>query len=56
MERKIRRTDRVLSESEAKGILEKGEFGILSTASLDGQPYGVPISYKGACRILSRCD
>jgi len=45
MERKIRRTDRAISESEAKSILEKGEFGILSTASLDGQPYGVPISY-----------
>jgi hypothetical protein len=46
MERKIRRTDRAISESEAKGILEKGEFGILSTASSDGQPYGVPISYS----------
>jgi uncharacterized protein len=45
METKIRRTDRAISESEAKGILEKGEFGILSTASLDGQPYGVPINY-----------
>ena len=46
MEIKIRRTDRAISESEAKGILEKGEFGILSTASLDGQPYGVPMSYS----------
>jgi uncharacterized protein len=46
MERKIRRTDRALSEGETKGILEKGEFGILSTASLDGQPYGVPVNYS----------
>lgn len=52
MERKIRRTDRVLSESEAKGILEKGEFGILSTASLDGQPYGVPISYSYTGNVI----
>jgi uncharacterized protein len=46
MERKIRRKDRAISESEAKGILEKGEFGVLSTASSDGQPYGVPINYS----------
>jgi hypothetical protein len=45
MERKIRRTDRAITESEAKRILEKGEFGVLSTASPDGQPYGVPINY-----------
>jgi nitroimidazol reductase NimA-like FMN-containing flavoprotein (pyridoxamine 5'-phosphate oxidase superfamily) len=46
MERKIRRTDRAISESEARSILEKGEFGVLSTASSDGQPYGVPINYS----------
>ena len=46
MEMKIRRTDRAISESEAKGILEKGEFGVLSTVSLDGQPYGVPMNYS----------
>jgi hypothetical protein len=49
MGRRIRRTDRSISESETKAILEKGEFGVLSTATLDGHPYGVPInySYKG---------
>jgi len=52
MERRIRRTDRAISESEAKGILEKGEFGILSTASLDGQPYGVPISYSYTANVI----
>lgn len=45
MERKIRRVDRAISESEAVEILQKGEYGILSTASIDGQPYGVPVSY-----------
>jgi len=52
MEIKIRRTDRAISESEAKGILEKGEFGILSTASLDGQPYGVPMSYSYTGNVI----
>lgn len=43
---KIRRADRAISESEAKEILEKGEFGVLSTVSSDGQPYGVPMNYS----------
>ena len=45
MERKMRRADRAISDSEAKSILEKGEFGILSTVSSEGQPYGVPMSH-----------
>jgi hypothetical protein len=48
MERNIRRTDRAISEREAKRILEEGEFGVLSTVSPDGQPYGVPVNY-GYC-------
>ena len=46
MQRKIRRIDRAISESEAIEILRKGEYGILSTVSADGQPYGVPVSYS----------
>lgn len=46
MERKMRRNDRALSESETKEILKKGEYGILSTVSIDGQPYGVPVSFS----------
>lgn len=46
MERNMRRTDRAISEREAKLILEKGEFGVLSTVSPDGQPYGVPVNYS----------
>ena len=45
MERKIRRIDRALSQSEAVEILKKGEYGILSTVSINGQPYGVPVNY-----------
>ena len=52
MERKIRRVDRAISESEAKEILQKGEYGILSTVSIDGQPYGVPVSYSHTGGII----
>jgi uncharacterized protein len=44
----MRRVDRALSEEEAKAILTGGEYGILSTASQEGQPYGVPLSYSYA--------
>jgi len=52
MERKIRRVDRAISESEAIEILQKGEYGILSTVSIDGQPYGVPVSYSYAREVI----
>jgi len=42
----MRRKDRAVSDSEAKEILQKGEYGILSTVSPDGQPYGVPLNYS----------
>jgi len=45
MEYRMRRNDRAISESDAKELLQNGAFGILSTVSSDGQPYGVPISY-----------
>jgi len=46
MERKIQRDDRAIPDSEAKEILQAGEYGVLSTVSVDGQPYGVPVSYS----------
>ncbi len=46
MERPLRRKDRALSESEAKALLLKGEYGVLSTVSCDGRPYGVPVNYS----------
>lgn len=52
MERKIRRVDRSISETEAKEILQKGEYGVLSTVSADGEPYGVPVSYSYAGDVL----
>jgi nitroimidazol reductase NimA-like FMN-containing flavoprotein (pyridoxamine 5'-phosphate oxidase superfamily) len=41
----MRRDDRALSDEQAAEILRKGEYGILSTVSTDGQPYGVPVSF-----------
>jgi nitroimidazol reductase NimA-like FMN-containing flavoprotein (pyridoxamine 5'-phosphate oxidase superfamily) len=44
----MRRADRALDRTQAEAILREGEFGILSTVSPDGQPYGVPVSYAYA--------
>lgn len=41
----MRRADRALSREEARCILEKGEYGFMSTIGQDGFPYGVPLSY-----------
>jgi nitroimidazol reductase NimA-like FMN-containing flavoprotein (pyridoxamine 5'-phosphate oxidase superfamily) len=46
MTKTMRRADRALADSEARVILQEGEYGVLSTASSDGQPYGVPVSYS----------
>jgi uncharacterized protein len=43
--KEMRRTDRLISEEEAFKILNNGEYGILATVDLEGQPYGVPLSY-----------
>ena len=46
--REMRRKDRQLTQAEALEILEKCEYGILSTADPDGVPYGIPVSYAFA--------
>lgn len=43
--RKIRRKDREIETNEAIRLLTYCEYGVLSTADDDGQPYGVPLSY-----------
>jgi len=48
MPRPMRRDDRALPYEQALEILQKGEYGILSTVSPDGQPYGVPVSFAYA--------
>jgi nitroimidazol reductase NimA-like FMN-containing flavoprotein (pyridoxamine 5'-phosphate oxidase superfamily) len=41
----MRRKDRLITNAETISILEKGEYGILSTVSSNNEPYGVPINY-----------
>lgn len=41
----LRRQDRQLTQAEAYALLERCEYGVLSTVGEDGWPYGVPMSY-----------
>lgn len=43
--KEIRRKDRALPEDEGIELLTKAEFGVLSTSSGGGEPYGVPINF-----------
>jgi hypothetical protein len=48
----MRRADRAIPDSEARDILQVGEYGVLSTVSADGQPYGVPVSYAYTGEVI----
>ncbi|MCF6271530.1 MAG: pyridoxamine 5'-phosphate oxidase family protein [Melioribacteraceae bacterium] len=41
----LRRKDRAITNEEAITLLNKGEYGVLSTTSENGEPYGIPLSY-----------
>ena len=43
--REMRRKDKEIGTDEAISLLTKCEYGVLSTARNDGQPYGVPLNY-----------
>ncbi len=43
--RKVRRKDREISESDARSLLKRAAYGVLSTVDNDGRPYGVPLSF-----------
>jgi nitroimidazol reductase NimA-like FMN-containing flavoprotein (pyridoxamine 5'-phosphate oxidase superfamily) len=45
MVRELRRKDRGMTEAEARDLLERGEYGVLSTRGPDGAPYGIPLNY-----------
>jgi hypothetical protein len=45
MQHELRRKDRGMPESEARELLERGEYGILSLCGTDNEAYGVPLSY-----------
>jgi len=41
----MRRKDRKMKEEDAREILAKGEYGVLSMSSPSGYGYGIPLSY-----------
>ena len=45
MTHEMRRSDRAASTEAALDLLEKGEFGVLSTVGPEGEPYGCPLNY-----------
>jgi len=45
MKRPLRREDRRLDDAAAMALLERGEYGILSTSDEHNQPYGIPVNY-----------
>jgi nitroimidazol reductase NimA-like FMN-containing flavoprotein (pyridoxamine 5'-phosphate oxidase superfamily) len=52
MNREMRRQERVLDESRMKELLLTGEYGVLSTTSIDGFAYGIPLSYAYQNEII----
>lgn len=45
MQHALRRKDRGMPETEARELLIRGEYGVLSLCSADSEPYGIPLSY-----------
>jgi hypothetical protein len=43
--RNIRRSDRALTEEQAREILARPEHGVLATVGADGWPYAVPLNH-----------
>ena len=43
--KELRRKDRAISEEEAIALLNKAEYGVLSTVAENGEPYGVPLNF-----------
>ena len=43
--KELRRKDRAITEEEAIALLNKAEYGVLSTVSENGKPYGVPLNF-----------
>jgi nitroimidazol reductase NimA-like FMN-containing flavoprotein (pyridoxamine 5'-phosphate oxidase superfamily) len=43
--RDIRRSDRALTEDQAREILARAEHGVLATLGADGWPYAVPVNH-----------
>src|SRR5271157_1423244 len=50
--REIRRSERAVSEDEAREILARAEHGVLATVGADGWPYAVPVNHVLAGNTL----
>jgi nitroimidazol reductase NimA-like FMN-containing flavoprotein (pyridoxamine 5'-phosphate oxidase superfamily) len=50
--RDIRRSDRAVSEEQAREILARAEHGVLATVGADGWPYAVPVNHVLAGDLL----
>ena len=45
MDKKMRRSEKAMSQEETMEVLAKAEYGILSTISADNTPYGTPMNF-----------
>jgi len=52
MSHAMRRTDRALSEAEARDLVAKADYGFLTTVGADGWPYAVPLNHVLAGDLL----
>ena len=43
--KELRRKDRAITKEEAIALLNKAEYGVLSTVNENGKPYGVPLNF-----------
>ena len=43
--RELRRKDRAITPEEARALLREADYGVLSTSSANGRPYGVPLNF-----------
>jgi nitroimidazol reductase NimA-like FMN-containing flavoprotein (pyridoxamine 5'-phosphate oxidase superfamily) len=50
--RDIRRSDRALTEEQAREILARAEHGVLATVGAGGWPYAVPVNHVLAGDVL----
>jgi nitroimidazol reductase NimA-like FMN-containing flavoprotein (pyridoxamine 5'-phosphate oxidase superfamily) len=50
--RDIRRSDRAVTEDQAREILARAEHGVLATVGADGWPYAVPVNHVLAGDVL----
>lgn len=41
----MRRKDKAMQDGDIIGLLQNGEYGVLSTVDGSGKPYGVPLNY-----------